>query len=72
MNTINASKFKEQCLHILGNLNNEGIIITKHGKPVARLIPIEAESTQLIGTLKGKFEIKTDILSTGTTWDAES
>ncbi|HRZ27218.1 MAG TPA: type II toxin-antitoxin system prevent-host-death family antitoxin [Spirochaetota bacterium] len=72
MKTINASKFKEQCLHILGTLDSEGIIITKHGRPMARLVPIETESALLIGSLKGKLEIKNDILSTGITWDAES
>jgi len=40
---INASKFKEQCLSLLENLAPEGIVITKHGKPVARLIPASAD-----------------------------
>ena len=72
MNTINASKFKEQCLHILGSLDSEGIVITKHGKPVAKLIPIETDPSDLIGSLKGKLTIKGDVLSTGIKWNAES
>lgn len=47
-------------------------MITKRGKPVAKLIPIRAESASLIGSLKGKVTIKGDIWSTGTEWDAES
>ena len=72
MRTISASKFKEQCLAILDSVDPEGIVITKHGKPVAKLIPIPTESAELIGSLKGKIQIKEDIQSTGLRWDAES
>jgi prevent-host-death family protein len=40
MRRISASKFKEQCLSLLDDLGAEGIVITKRGKPVAKLIPI--------------------------------
>lgn len=70
--TIGAARFKEHCLALLDSLDAEGIIITKHGKPVARLVPVEAESEQLIGALEGKLEIRADILSTGVPWHAES
>ena len=48
MEQINASKFKEQCLALLDNLDPEGIVITKHGKPVARLIPASSDCADLI------------------------
>jgi prevent-host-death family protein len=69
---LNASRFKEQCLSLLDRLDPEGIVITKHGKPVARLIPIEAGCADLIGSMKGKVRLKGDVFSTGTRWDAES
>ena len=72
MKRIAAAKFKEQCLAILDRVDPEGIVITKHGKPIATLHPIKAESASLIGALKGKIKIKGDILSTGLKWDAES
>lgn len=72
MKKINASKFKEQSLSILENLDPEGLIITKHGKPVAKLIPIQEQSASLIGALKGKMKIKGDIMSTGVKWHTES
>jgi len=71
MKEIAAAKFKEQCLAILDEVDEDGIVITKRGKPVAKLIPIRAESASLIGSLKGKVTIKGDILSTGVTWDAQ-
>jgi prevent-host-death family protein len=72
MEQINASKFKEQCLALLDNLDPEGIVITKHGKPVARLIPASTDCADLIGSMKGKIRVHGNILSTGLNWDAES
>ena len=69
---INASKFKEQCLSLLDNLGPEGIVITKHGKPVARLIPEGSGCASLIGSMKGRIRIKGDIESTGVEWNAQS
>jgi antitoxin (DNA-binding transcriptional repressor) of toxin-antitoxin stability system len=57
---------------LLDRVDEEGIVITKHGKPVAKLIPITADSANLIGSLKDKVTIKGDILTTGARWDAQS
>ena len=71
MKQIPASKFKEQCLALLDHVDPDGIVITKRGKPVARLLPFAADSADLIGSLAGKIRIKGDILSTGVDWRAE-
>jgi prevent-host-death family protein len=71
MKQVSASKFKEQCLALLDRVGPEGIVVTKRGKPVAKLIPFGADSADLIGSLKGKLRIKGEILSTGIKWDAE-
>jgi prevent-host-death family protein len=70
--TIGAAQFKEKCLAILDEVGPEGIVVTKHGKPVAKLIPISADSADLIGSLKDEIEVKGEILSTGVRWNAES
>ena len=72
MKKMNASKFKEQCLSVLDNLDLEGVVITKHGKPVARVIPESSGCADLIGSMKGKIKVHGDIFSTGIKWDAES
>ena len=72
MKTMGAARFKEQCLALFDHLDSEGIVVTKHGKPVAKIIPIAAEYADLIGCLRGKIEIKGDILSTGPRWAARS
>lgn len=71
MREMGAAKFKEQCLSLLDNMDSEGIVITKHGKPVARLVPWSRESSELIGSMKGKIRVIGDTLSTGIRWDAE-
>lgn len=72
MRAIAAAQFKEKCLALLDEVDMGGIVITKHGKPVAKLVPIISESKQLIGSLKGKIKIKGNIFSTGLKWDAQS
>ena len=72
MKRIPAAKFKEQCLALLDDVDSDGIIITKHGKPVAKLIPVDTEPAALIGSLKHKIKVHGDILSAGVKWDAES
>ncbi len=72
MKTVAAAKFKEQCLTLLDRVDPEGIVVTKHGKPVATLTPLRDDPADLIGSLKGKIRIKGDIGSTGLTWDAQS
>jgi prevent-host-death family protein len=71
MKQIAAARFKERCLALLDEVDEEGIVITKHGKPVAKLIPIRAESAALIGALKPRIKLRGDLLSTGVRWDAE-
>ncbi len=69
---IGAAKFKETCLALLDSLGPEGIVITKHGKPVAKLIPIERASGALIGTLRSRIRIRGGLLSTGERWEADA
>lgn len=71
MKQMAAAKFKEQCLSLLDEVEPDGIVITKRGKPVAKLIPLASDSADLIGSLKHKVKIKGDILSTGLRWRAE-
>ncbi|MFI5181394.1 MAG: type II toxin-antitoxin system Phd/YefM family antitoxin [Thermoanaerobaculia bacterium] len=71
MKQISAARFKATCLSLLDRVGVDGIIITKRGKPVAKLLPIRTTSAELIGSLKGKVRVQGDTLSTGLRWDAE-
>lgn len=71
MKQVSAAKFKEQCLALIDQVDRDGIVITKRGKPVAKLIPLATDSASLIGSLKHKIKIKGDVLSTGVRWNAQ-
>lgn len=50
----------------------EGILITKRGRPVARLLPVSENDGYLIRSLAGQLKIKGDVFSTGDQWNADS
>ena len=65
MKTMGAAKFKEQCLALLDRLDAEGLVVTKRGKPVARVVPYDRQDADLIGSLRHKIEVKGDVFTTG-------
>ena len=63
-----ATEIKPKCLRILDDLEPQGIIILKRGRPVAKVMPIfNRQNEKLIGSMKGKIVITGDIFSTGVT-----
>lgn len=62
---IAAGEFKAKCLQLMDEVNQTGveIIITKRGKPVARLMPVEREAASAFGWMKGTVEIHGDIVT---------
>lgn len=72
---IAAGKFKSQCLKIMDDVqkNHREVIITKYGKPVAKLVGISGQSKRpLYGFMKGSVTIKGDIVSSlKERWNAE-
>ena len=65
MKTIAAGTFKAQCLAIMDEVQarRETVVITKHGKPVAKLVPADVESDGIYNFLRGKGEITGDIIA---------
>jgi prevent-host-death family protein len=65
--TIPAGTFKARCLAIMDEVaaKRESVVITKRGKPVAKLVPVENEKDDIFGFFNGKgtIEIKGDIVS---------
>ena len=72
MNEIDAAEFKEQCLALLDHLEPDGLVVTKQGKPVARVIPYDSQGLDLLGSLRHKIKIIGDVYSTGLNWDAKA
>ena len=65
MKTMAAGEFKAKCLKIMDRveLTREPVLITKKGRPVAKLVPVEPVAEDIFGCLAGKMEIVGDIES---------
>jgi prevent-host-death family protein len=63
--TIGAAEFKATCLEVLDRVaaTGQGVIVTKRGRPVARVVPLVNKPDQIVGALKGTVEIRGDIVS---------
>jgi len=73
--TIMASRFKAECLAILDQVEHMriSVVITKHGRPIARLVPLEAEYDQTtVGSVHLVAEPDQAYYSTGEAWDADT
>ena len=64
MKEIAAGKFKVQCLAIMDRVQKTGepVLITKRGKPVAKLVPAPSSPDDIFGYMKGKVKIIGDIV----------
>jgi prevent-host-death family protein len=70
---MTVTEFKAKCLRLVEDLHPDGIVLTKRGRPVARVLPAESRSNRdLVGVLKGRIVVKGDLLSTGARWHAQS
>jgi prevent-host-death family protein len=65
MTTMQAGEFKARCLKVMDQVRatREPVIITKRGRPVAKLVPVEKPGDDIFGCLKGVVEIVGDIES---------
>lgn len=71
--SIDLADFKLRCLEVLEQLVAPGLVITKEGRPLARLTPVTAVNNEpLIGSMKGQITVHGDVFSTGIEWDAQS
>lgn len=74
---IAAGEFKARCLELMDEVNERRVeyVITKRGRPVARLVPVEAEVAEPgkkpkkgFGALKGSIVILGDIVGPVEEW----
>jgi prevent-host-death family protein len=63
--TIPAGDFKARCLAIMDEVQakRQAVVITKRGKPVAKLVPVEKEKDDIFGFFKGKIKVTGDVVS---------
>jgi prevent-host-death family protein len=65
MKTMPAGVFKTKCLAIMDEVKakRETVVITKHGRPVAKLVPIDTRVDEIFGFFSGKGSITGDVVS---------
>lgn len=71
---ISASEFKARCLELMDTVHDrhDPIVITKHGIPVAKLVPFEEERPGLVGSMRGTVLWYGDLISPiDVEWDAD-
>ncbi len=75
MKQIPAGQFKTHCLAVMDAVQATGepVLVTKHGKPVVKLVPAKAKEGSIFGYMEGKARIVGDIVTPVTPikdWDA--
>src|SRR3981081_3531363 len=65
MKTMAAGSFKVHCLAVMDEVQakREAVVITKHGKPVVKLVPADKDAGDIYGFLAGKGAITGDTVS---------
>ena len=71
--TVNATDFKARCLALIDQVGIDRVplTITKHGRPVARLVPLDQPTGRsTMGSVRILTDNDDDLFSTGADWDA--
>jgi prevent-host-death family protein len=63
--TMSAADFKAKCLDVLDRVaeSREPLIVTKRGRPVARVVPMVNRPSRLWGAMRGEIQVRGDIVS---------
>jgi prevent-host-death family protein len=76
--TIGVTAFKAQCLALIDEVargKTRRVILMKHNRPIAAIVPIEHEPIELWGAMRGSVKVApgTDLTQpTGEIWEAET
>jgi prevent-host-death family protein len=65
MKTMAAGSFKVHCLAVMDEVQakRETVVITKRGKPVAKLVPVDKAPDEIYSFLRGKGAVTGDVVS---------
>jgi prevent-host-death family protein len=65
MKKMAAGAFKTNCLAVMDEVQakHETVVITKHGKPVAKLVPVSTDTDEIYDFLGGKGSVTGDVVS---------
>jgi prevent-host-death family protein len=65
MKTMAAGSFKAKCLAVMDEVQakRQTVVITKHGRPVAKLVPAGKDPDGIYNFLRGKGAVRGDVIS---------
>lgn len=65
MKTMAAGSFKVHCLAVMDEVQarRQTVVITKRGRPVAKLVPADKDSGDIYHFLRGKGSVVGDVIS---------
>ena len=72
---VSAANFKTNCLRLMDEVAQRRmpLIITKRGKPIAKLVPLDDKPIDIFGRMAGTIKICGDIIEpTGEVWEADA
>ena len=74
MKHMPAAQFKSRCLTVMDQVQESGepVVITKHGKPVAKLVPVRRNEEDIFGYMAGKAKIMGDLMNSAPAEDWEA
>ena len=70
---VSTSELKAHCSQVIDRVVRScvPVIITRRGRPVAKLVPLEEEPVELFGFLKGSITVHGDVVEpVDVTWEA--
>ena len=75
MKTMGAGEFKARCLRVMEDVKKyrTPVVITKKGRPVAKLVPPDTPTSDVFGCMAGTARIVGDVEASvlpSETWDA--
>ena len=72
--TVPISEFKAKCLRMVDEVAKRGntLVLTKHGRPIARVVPISTAQRTLRDSWKGLVKIKGDIVNFHDDWTEDN
>lgn len=65
MKTMPAGAFKTNCLAVMDEVKakRQTVVITKRGRPVAKLVPVNTAADEIFGFYRGKGHIAGDLIA---------
>ena len=72
---VAATEFKTHCLRLMDEVEQTRgeVVVTRHGRPVARLVPHDDSPPELFGLLRETVHAADDLTApTGEDWEADA